>query len=142
MSIFYTLWRTEGRLIIPEHVINGILSSLVAITPACASVTTWAAFPIGAVGALVGLGVNTFVCHKKVDDPAGRRYWGSCRCWRVKNSARVQAANWCAVPTPCRLTNSGIAAALPWGYCPGHWYPQVPSSHRPGTPRLSSTRWC
>ena len=71
MSIFYTLWRTEGRLIIPEHVINGILSSLVAITPACASVTTWAAFPIGAVGALVGLGVNTFVCHKKVDDPVG-----------------------------------------------------------------------
>ena len=71
MSILYTLWRTEGRLIIPEHVINGILSSLVAITPACASVATWAAFPIGAVGALVGLGANTFVCHCKVDDPVG-----------------------------------------------------------------------
>ncbi|EJK75638.1 hypothetical protein THAOC_02634 [Thalassiosira oceanica] len=70
-SIAYSLWRTKGRLIIPEHCINGILGSLVAITPACASTHTWDAFPIGAVGALVGLGMNTYICHCKVDDPVG-----------------------------------------------------------------------
>mmetsp|Transcript_18184 Transcript_18184/g.41786 ORF Transcript_18184/g.41786 Transcript_18184/m.41786 type:complete len:639 (+) Transcript_18184:179-2095(+) len=70
-SIAYSLWRTKGRLIIPEHCINGILGSLVAITPACASTHTWDAFPIGAVGALVGLGLNTYICHCKVDDPVG-----------------------------------------------------------------------
>ena len=63
ISIAYSLWRTKGRLIIPEHCINGILGSLVAITPACASTHTWDAFPIGAIGALVGLGMNTYICH-------------------------------------------------------------------------------
>eukprot|EP00578_Thalassiosira_sp_NH16_P007398 CAMPEP_0181107416 /NCGR_PEP_ID=MMETSP1071-20121207/17074_1 /TAXON_ID=35127 /ORGANISM="Thalassiosira sp., Strain NH16" /LENGTH=531 /DNA_ID=CAMNT_0023190929 /DNA_START=464 /DNA_END=2059 /DNA_ORIENTATION=+ len=71
MAIIYTLLRTKGRLVIPEHLINGILGSLVAITPSCASVHTWDAFPIGIIGALVGLGVNTVVCHFRVDDPVG-----------------------------------------------------------------------
>ena len=71
MSIIYTLCRTNGRLVIPEHLINGILGSLVAITPACASVHTYDAFPIGIIGALVGLGINTLLCHLGVDDPVG-----------------------------------------------------------------------
>lgn len=72
-SIVYTLWRTKGKLVIPEHVINGILGSLVAITPSCACIHTWDAFPIGAVGALLGLGINTFVCSVCcIDDPGER----------------------------------------------------------------------
>jgi len=71
VSLIYSLWRTKGKLIIPEHVINGILGSLVAITPACASVNTYEAYPIGGIGALVGLGINTFVCHLRIDDPVG-----------------------------------------------------------------------
>ena len=71
MSILYTLWRTGGRLVIPEHLINGILGSLVAITPSCASVHTYDAIVIGIVGALVGLGGNTLVCHCCIDDPVG-----------------------------------------------------------------------
>lgn len=51
--------------------INGILGSLVAITPACASVHTYDAFPIGVVGALVGLGINTIICRCQIDDPVG-----------------------------------------------------------------------
>ncbi|KAL7551497.1 hypothetical protein ACHAWF_014687 [Thalassiosira exigua] len=70
-SLLYTLWRTKGRLVIPDHLINGILGSLVAITPACAGTNTWAAFPIGSVGALVGLGINTLVCRWHIDDPVG-----------------------------------------------------------------------
>jgi len=70
-SIIYTLWRTKGKLVNPEHLINGILGSLVAITAACASVHTYDAFFIGAIGSLVGLGVNTFVCHCGIDDPVG-----------------------------------------------------------------------
>lgn len=70
-SILYTQWRTNRRLIIPEHVINGILGSLVAITPTCACVNTYVALPIGAIGALVALGANTFICHCRIDDPVG-----------------------------------------------------------------------
>jgi len=70
-SLLYTSWRTKGRLIIPEHVINGILGSLVAITPACASTHTYDAFPIGMVGALVALSINAFLCHRGIDDPVG-----------------------------------------------------------------------
>ncbi|KAL7537793.1 hypothetical protein ACHAXR_008084 [Thalassiosira sp. AJA248-18] len=70
-SIIYSLWRTRGRLVIPDHVINGILGSLVAITPACASTHTFDAFPIGAVGALVALATNTLLCHRRIDDPVG-----------------------------------------------------------------------
>jgi len=71
VAIVYTLWRTKGKIVIPEHMINGILGSLVAITPACASVHTYDAFYIGAIGALVGLGTNTFICYLHIDDPVG-----------------------------------------------------------------------
>lgn len=70
-ALLYSLWRTKGRLVIPDHLINGILGSLVAITPACASTHTFDAFPIGIVGAMVGLGINTVVCHFHIDDPVG-----------------------------------------------------------------------
>jgi len=70
-GMIYSLWRTERKLIIPEHLINGILGSLVAITPACAAVNTYEAFPIGMIGALVALGCNTYVCHLRIDDPVG-----------------------------------------------------------------------
>jgi len=70
-SMAYTLLRTNGKYIIPDHMINGILGSLVAITPACGAINTWAAFPIGSVGALVGLGCNTLICRLHLDDPVG-----------------------------------------------------------------------
>jgi len=70
-GMIYSLWRTERKLIIPEHLINGILGSLVAITPACAAVNTYDAFPIGIIGALVALGCNTFNCYLHIDDPVG-----------------------------------------------------------------------
>mmetsp|Transcript_29060 Transcript_29060/g.53108 ORF Transcript_29060/g.53108 Transcript_29060/m.53108 type:complete len:672 (-) Transcript_29060:466-2481(-) len=70
-GMLYSLWRTERKFIIPEHVINGILGSLVAITPACAVVNTYDAFPIGIIGALVALGCNTFHCYCHIDDPVG-----------------------------------------------------------------------
>ena len=71
LAILYSLWRTNWRLIIPEHVVNGILGSLVAITPGCAYVHTYDAFPIGLIGAFVALSLNTIVCHYKMDDPVG-----------------------------------------------------------------------
>lgn len=70
-AIIYSLWRTKWKLVIPDHVINGILGSLVAITPGCAYTHTFDAFPIGAIGALVGVGFNTLICHWKIDDPVG-----------------------------------------------------------------------
>jgi len=70
-SIAYTLCRTRGQMVIPEHLINGILGSLVAITPACATVSTYNSFPIGIIGAVVALSTNTLACHRKIDDPVG-----------------------------------------------------------------------
>ena len=58
-------------MVIPEHIINGILGALVAITSSCASTHTFDAFPIGAIGAIVALLGNTFVCHCRIDDPVG-----------------------------------------------------------------------
>ena len=71
VSIFYTMWRTQGRLVIPEHVVNGVLAALVAITASCACVHTYVAFPVGAIGALMALSANTLICHLKLDDPVG-----------------------------------------------------------------------
>jgi Amt family ammonium transporter len=71
LSIIYSLWRTKGVMVIPEHIINGILASLVSITPACAAVRTFTAFPIGAIGAFVALSANTLICRLKLDDPVG-----------------------------------------------------------------------
>ena len=70
-SILYSLWRTNWTLVIPEHVVNGILGSLVSITPSCACVRTYVAFPIGAIGAFLALGSNTIICRLKLDDPVG-----------------------------------------------------------------------
>lgn len=71
VSIIYSLWRTEWKLVIPEHLVNGILAALVSITASCACVQTWIAFPVGAIGSLVALLSNTYICHLRIDDPVG-----------------------------------------------------------------------
>ena len=72
VAILYSLWRTNYKLFIPEHVANGILGSLVAITASCATVNTYDAFPIGFIGGLIGLLANTWICHRQLDDPVGK----------------------------------------------------------------------
>jgi hypothetical protein len=67
----YTQWRSKWKLVKPNHVIDGILGSLVAITPCCACIHTYDALIIGAVGALVALVLNELMVHLKIDDPVG-----------------------------------------------------------------------
>ena len=71
VSIIYSLWRTEWELVIPEHVVNGILGALVSITPSCACTHSYDAFPIGMIGSLVALGANSLICKLRLDDPVG-----------------------------------------------------------------------
>jgi ammonium transporter len=71
VSLLYTLIRTNGKQIRVRYLVNGILGSLVASSPSCAAVHTWAAFIIGAVGALTANLVNSFLKRRKFDDPVG-----------------------------------------------------------------------
>lgn len=65
-------------------VLNGILAGLVAITASCAFVEAYAAVIIGAIGALVYIGVATLLLKLKIDDPleafpihGGAGMWGA-----------------------------------------------------------------
>ena len=70
-AIIYTQWKTRGTQIRPHHLVNGILGSLVASSPVCASVQTWDALIIGAIGSVIANLGNTFIKRCRLDDPVG-----------------------------------------------------------------------
>lgn len=53
------------------YVVNGALGGLVGITAGCATVQPWAAIIIGAVAAVVVIGVMKLLDALKIDDPVG-----------------------------------------------------------------------
>lgn len=73
VSIAYSKWNSKGKYLRPRDIVNGILGSLVAITPTCACVHTYVALVIGIVGSLVACLINDVVMLKKLklDDPVG-----------------------------------------------------------------------
>lgn len=71
-ALLYTQIKTKGKLVLPTDIVNGILASLVAVTACCASIHTYEALIIGAVGSVLALATNDFVEHKlQLDDPVG-----------------------------------------------------------------------
>ena len=50
-------------------VCNSVLAGLVSITAGCATVTTWAAFLCGIVGAIAYLGASRALLRFGIDDP-------------------------------------------------------------------------
>ena len=72
-SIAYSQWNSKGKYLRPRDIVNGILGSLVAITPTCACVHTYVALVIGIVGSLIACLTNDVVMLKKLklDDPVG-----------------------------------------------------------------------
>lgn len=72
VGIMISMVHSRGKLVKPEDVASGIfLGALVAITPCCDSVHTYASFIIGGVGAGVAIGVNILLPRLKIDDPVG-----------------------------------------------------------------------
>lgn len=71
VAMIKSLLSTNRRFVQPLDVSSGILGSLVAITPACASVKLYDAYIIGALGGLVGLYCIDLLNHFEVDDPVG-----------------------------------------------------------------------
>ena len=72
VGIASSMIRTKAKLVKPEDIVNGILGALVAITPCCDSVHTYAAFVIGAIGGLVANWINhSLLPRLKIDDPVG-----------------------------------------------------------------------
>jgi hypothetical protein len=72
-SMAYSQWNTKGRYLRPRDIVNGILGSLVAITPTCACVHTYVALVVGSIGSFVACITNDVVMLEKVklDDPVG-----------------------------------------------------------------------
>jgi ammonia channel protein AmtB len=73
VSMAYSLWYTKGKYLRPRDVVTGVLGALVSITPCCASVHTYIALVIGAIGSVVACAVNDWLMIKKLklDDPVG-----------------------------------------------------------------------
>jgi len=65
--------KIRSRKYRPTDIVNGILGSLVASSPTCASVHTHDALIVGAIGSLVALWTNDTLVKKwaKLDDPVG-----------------------------------------------------------------------
>lgn len=71
VGIILSLTRSKGALVTPDELINGILGSLVAITPCCDTIHTHSAFVVGAFGAFAAIWGNKYLESVGVDDPAG-----------------------------------------------------------------------
>merc|ERR1712178_430773 len=72
-----------GKFLVGE-MCNGILAGLVSITAPCASVTDWASFIIGLVGAFVYIGAAKLLKKLKIDDAIGAfPVHGACGVWGV-----------------------------------------------------------
>ena len=71
-ALIYTQIKTKRKLVLPTDIVNGILASLVSVTACCASIHTFEAIIIGAVGSVLALATNDWVEHKlQLDDPVG-----------------------------------------------------------------------
>ena len=72
-ALIYSEIRSRGELVSAPDVSSGILASLVAITPACASVNPHEALFVGLVAGGLALAVNDVLKGKfcQIDDPVG-----------------------------------------------------------------------
>jgi len=71
LAIVWSLLWTKWKLIRVDDIVNGILGSLVAITPSCASIHTYDALIIGSIGGVIAITSNQYVKHLQLDDPVG-----------------------------------------------------------------------
>jgi len=71
LAIVWSLLWTKWKLIRVDDIVNGILGSLVAITPSCASIHTYDALIIGSIGGVIAITSNQYVKHIQLDDPVG-----------------------------------------------------------------------
>jgi ammonium transporter len=70
VTAMFAVWVTEGYPV-PAAPLNGALAGLVAVTAGAHALNTWSALLIGAVGALVGLRVESLLERFGVDDAVG-----------------------------------------------------------------------
>jgi hypothetical protein len=74
-----------------QYTMNGCLSGLVAITPACSVVDTWASFVIGSVAGALYLGGSKLLVKWRIDDAVDAIpvHVSLCLCFYVSVDERV-----------------------------------------------------
>eukprot|EP00565_Helicotheca_tamesis_P005195 CAMPEP_0185727228 /NCGR_PEP_ID=MMETSP1171-20130828/2968_1 /TAXON_ID=374046 /ORGANISM="Helicotheca tamensis, Strain CCMP826" /LENGTH=591 /DNA_ID=CAMNT_0028395743 /DNA_START=43 /DNA_END=1818 /DNA_ORIENTATION=+ len=70
-SIIYSYLRTGRKLIKVDHMVVGILGSLVSTTAACSVINTHESILVGAIGAIVSNLVCSLMKYLHLDDPVG-----------------------------------------------------------------------
>jgi len=71
VAVAYSMYRTGGKTLEVEDVVNGILGALVTSSASCSVIHTYDSLVIGAVGALVALFFNKLVARCHLDDVVG-----------------------------------------------------------------------
>uniref|UniRef100_A0A7R9ZE92 Ammonium transporter AmtB-like domain-containing protein n=1 Tax=Pseudictyota dubia TaxID=2749911 RepID=A0A7R9ZE92_9STRA len=70
-AMAYSMYKTGGKMLNVEDVVNGILGSLVTSSAVCAVIHTYESLLLGAAGALVALAANKLVLRLRLDDVVG-----------------------------------------------------------------------
>jgi len=71
MSIIYSFLGSGGKQIKVEHVVEGILGSLVSTSPTCSVINTHESILVGAIGAIIPNLISRLLKYLHLDDPVG-----------------------------------------------------------------------
>uniref|UniRef100_A0A7R9VS26 Ammonium transporter AmtB-like domain-containing protein n=1 Tax=Pseudictyota dubia TaxID=2749911 RepID=A0A7R9VS26_9STRA len=71
VAIAYSMFKSRGKILKVEDVVNGILGALVTTSAVCSVIHTYESLLLGAVGALVALAGNKLVLRMQLDDVVG-----------------------------------------------------------------------